>query len=76
MQMRAVSLQTLLKSIFRNTKSELSAQQPSRGPDRLIDPIWVETGLKAAEMYLKHRNRVDQAQKAAPPRQEHYSVLS
>ena len=44
--------------------SELLVRQPSRGPDRLIDPIWVDTGLKVAEMYLKHRN------KAQPPRRK------
>ena len=38
--------------------------QPSRGPDRLIDPIWVDTGLKVAEMYLKHRNQAQPKQDA------------
>jgi hypothetical protein len=40
-------------------KKKQQPPKPQRGPD-ILDPIWVETGLKAAEFYLRNRNRQQQ----------------
>ncbi len=37
--------------------------KPQRGPDSLLDPIWVETGLKAAQMNLRNRGGSSQRRK-------------